>query len=1005
MRLSRLRRLYRRVVQSVKQPHDVALRQRCLRDLVTLKRCTPSLPLACTPSVALAEAVQQVVLEVEVEEKQARLKAWKSELRGSEARQVAWVRRRVRRERAAQAPLEKLPAACRMATHPARGVVEQQKVWSGVWSTPAPPVAEVNSMLRALEAHRPSQQTVHIDWSGEALFRLAKSMKCRASGPDDWSASTLTLLPLSWWSEYALLWQQVWSCSKVPSCWRDAKVALLAKEDGSGYRPLSVASVLWRIGAKHMARSLRLWALEWSDQHVFGGVVGRAAKDAVARCIVAAELDPQATFVAQDLSRFFDSVAPEHAAAVADWFRAPPELAKLLLSVYADATRTFALEGHLAPTSTSPCRGLVQGCPLSPLCAAMIMRVWSIVVCGEQTPSPVDAVVYLDDRTFFDRCGGTDDRRRSALMAACNRSRVFDLTFGFACRARKCSVAGRDGSPVRATLAQTFGYPEGTVLDVLGIRFDVADPRTAQLSRVQKDGLSLLLRCIKVAACTMADRKRLIRTLVIPKVTWAAGVAAMPLDFLTWLRREVLRTYGGKVFLQDTPACVAVELLSWDADPIFASCLAALRAACRFCVRSPAWLESLPITIGAQAWPFWLADSVQVVHRLGWSASPDGRTVNRTDDRGICRIFQFGVDSPLILKEWLVEAQRTQVLQATGRVVSSCHRREEEDLAQGNVLPRPQQSMHCSFAAHCELFFEPGASLIQRRAAMSAGGSFWHYNVGRRLGREDPRAACMCGSVFPSRVHLVWACPALAHLRVGLRAPECRTSERLLALPQHGVPPQPQGQTDDGVDALVEHLLKFGQDRAELVVATDGSSKEGVAAWAVSADCQEPIARGLSGEDGTPFRAEVEAIRALLAALLGFCRRSSHRPSVRCYVDCQAAIDIVQGAPGSCPLLSSQLIELRKSVAWSGILVTFLWVPSHGKHVSWKAPDGDSSTHVRALNAAVDEAARACAERRWNGSDRAEWFRRRRADMAWELATVRMATAAVGAYTAHLEQL
>ena len=174
------------------------------------------------------------------------------------------------------------------------------------------------------------------------------------------------------------------------------------------------------------------------------------------------------------------------------------------------------------------------------------------------------------------------------------------------------------------------------------------------------------------------------------------------------------------------------------------------------------------------------------------------------------------------------------MLQATGRVVSSCHRREEEDLAQGNVLPRPQQSMHCSFAAHCELFFEPGASLI-------AGGSFWHYNVGRRLGREDPRAACMCRSVFPSRVHLVWACPALAHLWVGLRAPECRASERLLALPQHGVPPQPQGQTDDGVDALVEHLLKFGQDRAELVVATDGSSKEGVAAWAVSADCQEPM--------------------------------------------------------------------------------------------------------------------------------------------------------------------
>ena len=204
-------------------------------------------------------------------------------------------------------------------------------------------------------------------------------------------------------------------------------------------------------------------------------------------------------------------------------------------------------------------------------------------------------------------------------MAACNRSRVFDLAFGFTCRARKCSGAGREGPPVTATLAQTFGYLVGAVLDVLGISFDVADPRIGQLSRVHKDGISLLLRCIKEVACTMADRKRLIRTLLIPKVTWAARVAAMPLDFFTWLRPEVLRTYGVKVFLQDTLACVAVELLSWDADPIFASRLAAaLRAACSFRVCSPGWLESLPTTIGTQAWPFWLAgSSVQVLQCLG----------------------------------------------------------------------------------------------------------------------------------------------------------------------------------------------------------------------------------------------------------------------------------------------------------------------------------------------------------------------------------------------------
>ena len=185
---------------------------------------------------------------------------------------------------------------------------------------------------------------------------------------------------------------------------------------------------------------------------------------------------------------------------------------------------------------------------------------------------------------------------------------------------------------------------------------------------------------------------------------------------------------------------------------IFASRLAALRAACRFSFHSPAWLESLPVTIGTQVWPWAIG-----------SASHDGRTINKTDDQGICRIFHFGVDSPLILQEWLVEAKRTQALQATGRVVTCCHRREEEDLAQGNVFPRPEQNLRCSFVTHCELFFEQGASLIHRRVAMAR--------------------------------------------------------------------------------------------------------RKRSAAWAVFADCQDPIARGVCGEGGTPFRAEVEAFRALLTAL------------------------------------------------------------------------------------------------------------------------------------------
>ena len=64
--------------------------------------------------------------------------------------------------------------------------------------------------------------------------------------------------------------------SQIPTTWSDARVALLPKPDGST-PPLSVASVLWRIGARVLVRKLSPWIRSWTDASVVGGLPGTSA--------------------------------------------------------------------------------------------------------------------------------------------------------------------------------------------------------------------------------------------------------------------------------------------------------------------------------------------------------------------------------------------------------------------------------------------------------------------------------------------------------------------------------------------------------------------------------------------------------------------------------------------------------------------------------------------------------------------------------------------------------
>ena len=105
------------------------------------------------------------------------------------------------------------------------------------------------------------------------------------------------------------------------------------------------------------------------------------------------------------------------------WLRAPPQLVRLLRNFYTQGTRVFAHAGMLSAHFQQVSRGLLQGCPLSPLVAATFLKVWGNHVAS----SSVKVTSFVDDMTIWAKGSGKSTRDvEHDLLSAYTRSNEFD---------------------------------------------------------------------------------------------------------------------------------------------------------------------------------------------------------------------------------------------------------------------------------------------------------------------------------------------------------------------------------------------------------------------------------------------------------------------------------------------------------------------------------------------------------------------------------------------------
>ena len=110
----------------------------------------------------------------------------------------------------------------------------------------------------------------------------------------------------------------------------------------------------------------------------------------------------------------FDTVQLDQADPCAEYLGAPPRLVPLR-AFYANSMRLFTCRGVCSDSWIHATRGVLRGCPLSPMLAALVMTIWSRFVCV--CVNNIDAAICIDDRTFW-HVGDAGPERVHELLQA-----------------------------------------------------------------------------------------------------------------------------------------------------------------------------------------------------------------------------------------------------------------------------------------------------------------------------------------------------------------------------------------------------------------------------------------------------------------------------------------------------------------------------------------------------------------------------------------------------------
>lgn len=666
-------------------------------------------------------ALKSWVAEIEKETRSARKKKALERIALNDARAYQWLKRPAATEKPRDIT-DPMPVA------PEDQLLYVKHKWEAIWMQPPLQNSEVlDQMMDNFPSH-PHVEIVHSE-----LYKLEQKTKGKAAGPDGWQGRLFAALPESAFSPLAMLWHLCLEHSMLPSTWCQARTVLIDKPDGDK-RPLSIASLCWRLCASATLRKLQPWIATWIHKDPCGGLPDTRADFLHQRLMPDLQSDetprPKVIGVKQDLSKCFDNTCSQQAITILAKFGLPPKIVRILETFYRNHIRWLEIDGCVSAEPIKPLRSILQGCPFSVVLLSGIMTLWATQM---HIRFPLLNVgVYIDDRTLW-----LKDQHVQNLQHAIQHSNLLDEHFGF--KSNKNKEAFFANTPSLRKKLKAFGstYPW---FSLLGIHYQRNFFSADHTNTIAKN-LDLLLSRIRFLFRSRDRRRVFVRTLVLPMITWAAAWATHSDKFIQKTAIKIEKCILGHLAPGRSPTLVWA-ILGLNVHPLFQ----------QFAVAFRVWEWQIWKKCHGGKTPILSSAARKMFGLLKWTPSPDGSIETPNGN------LVIGVDSSNSILQ-LAKLSFYHHLWGKDKRVCAIEKEKWPDLQ------------------------------IQLDAGKSLDGLSWAYEsaitgaaVDGRMTQAFTRqdVTCRCGETNPTRRHLLWHCNALqsARLKHGLAdSPQPATAE------------------------------------------------------------------------------------------------------------------------------------------------------------------------------------------------------------------------------------
>ena len=406
----------------------------------------------------------------------------------------------------------------------------------------------------------------------EMVWRNFQAIVESAGGMDGWQPTELKLFSFKLCGWVAEVLRCIEEGAAWPTSTRHAKIAYLEKEGSvpgevMSYRPLTIMAPIYRRWASMRLRSMEAWVDEWAMPEMHAGVAQQGAVDASYQ--VMAELEvltlqgvPYCGGAA-DIFKFFDQIVRALVYQILALAGMPTQVL--------DAYRRFlealithnVVAGGVGHGQSRRC-GIPQGCPLSMMVVAILMRPWIVRMRGLQLQVKVlaDDVLLLARGTDMVRTFANALRDTHRYLIAMGAKVAPSKSFNFA----SCKLA-------RDWLQETWWEEIGAFINVqmdfryLGTHLStqVVRRHTTLAARAQK-ALSQLHR-LKYVAASPQSKAKAIRTKIYPGLFYGIEVNDLSERQLASISAAVIDVFAGRNDNHDADWFYATQSIGGDLDP------------------------------------------------------------------------------------------------------------------------------------------------------------------------------------------------------------------------------------------------------------------------------------------------------------------------------------------------------------------------------------------------------------------------------------------------------